>query len=116
MAQKRGIFGARPSAMTALSLALGAASPAYAAASLTTMGNIGDANKASRLIQHYTLDESKRVMEATATEPDGISEDVIRKVTIETAHGICADPRGAGWTLRVFLPNQSEPITTCRFR
>ncbi len=116
MAEKRGIFGARPSATAALALALGAAAPAYAAASLTTMGNIGDANKASRLIQNYTLDGSKRVMDATAAEPDGISEDVIRKVTIETAHGICADSRGAGWTLRVFLPNQSEPIATCRFR
>lgn len=116
MARQSGFFGSRKRAAGGLALVLGATSPAFAAASVTTMGNIGDANKASRLIQHYTLDESKRVMDATAAEPGGISEDVIRKVTIETAHGICADPRGAGWTLRVFLPNHSEPLTTCRFR
>jgi len=116
MARQGSTFVSSKTAVAALIFALGAAFSAHAAASLTTMGNIGDANKASRLIQHYTLDGSKRVMEATAAAPDGISEDVIRKVTIQTAHGICADPRGAGWTLRVFLPNQSEPVATCRFR
>jgi hypothetical protein len=91
--------------------------PAYAAASATTMGNIGDANKASGLIRHYTLHADTRVIEATAAVPEGgVSDEVVRKVTIETAHDICADPRGAGWTLRLFLPNESNPIATCRFR
>jgi hypothetical protein len=94
-----------------------AVSQAQAAASLQMMGNIGDANKASGLIRHYTLDGDKRTIDAVAAVPNGgVSEDVIRKVTVETAHDICADPRGAGWTLRVFLPDQTAPIATCRFR
>jgi hypothetical protein len=93
-----------------------AASQAQAAASPQMMGNIGDANKASGLIRHYTLDGSKRTIDAVAAVPSGgIGDDVIRKVTVETAHDICADRRGAGWTLRVFLPGQSDPIATCRF-
>ena len=105
----------RSAAMIVLGLA---ATQAQAAASPQMMGNIGDANKASGLIRHYTLDGDKRVMEATANVPaEGVSLDVIRKVTIETAHDICDDPRGAGWTLRIFMPDDpSAPIATCRFR
>jgi hypothetical protein len=98
-------------------LMLVAAQPAFAAASVETMGNIGDANKASGLIRRYTLHADTRVIEAVAAVPsEGVSLDVVRKVTVETAHDICADPRGAGWTLRLFLPDQSAPIATCRFR
>ena len=91
-------------------------SQAHAAASTQMMGNIGDANKASRLIHHYTLDGDRRRSTPWPPPNGGVSDDVIRKVTIETAHDICADPRGAGWTLRVFLPDQTAPIATCRFR
>jgi hypothetical protein len=115
MARQGRIFGSCKTAATALAFALGAALPASAAASLQIMGDIGDANKASGLLRHYTLHAETRVMDATAAVPNGISADVIRKVTIETAHGICADSRGAGWTLRFFLPDQSAPIATCRF-
>lgn len=100
-----------------IALILTSFAPAYAAASLKTMGNIGDANKASGLIRRYTLHGDTRIMEAVAAVPQGgISDDVIRRVTVETAHDICADSRGAGWTLRVFLPDHSDPIATCRFR
>jgi hypothetical protein len=102
-------------AMTA-ALVFCAASQAQAAASLQMMGNIGDANKASGLIRHYTLDGNQRTIDAVAAAPSGIGDDVIRKVTVETAHDICADRRGAGWTLRMFLPDQTAPIVTCRFR
>jgi hypothetical protein len=100
----------------AIALSLCAASQAQAAASAQMIGNIGDANKASGLIRHYTLDTDRRTIDAVAAVPSGISDDVIRKVTVETAHDICADRRGAGWTLRVFLPDQTAPIVTCRFR
>jgi hypothetical protein len=101
----------------AAAFGLCAISQAQAAASTQMMGNIGDANKASGLIRHYTLDGGHRTIDAVAAVPNGgISDDVIRKVTVETAHDICADPRGAGWTLRVFLPDQTAPIATCRFR
>jgi hypothetical protein len=114
---KQGMFRSGKLAAAAVVFGLGAVAQAQAAASLQMMGNIGDANKASGLIRHYSLDQDRRTMEAVAAVPNGgVSEDVIRKVTIETAHGICADPRGAGWTLRIFLPNQSEPVVTCRFR
>jgi hypothetical protein len=94
-----------------------AGTQAQAAASATMMGNIGDANKASGLIRHYSLDAATRTMQATAAVPsEGVSIEVIRKVTIQTAHDICADARGAGWTLKVYLPDQSDPIVTCRFR
>lgn len=108
----------RPGQWLATLVALGLVSTqAEAAASATMMGNIGDANRASGLIRHFSLDTGTRTMQATAAVPQGgVSLEVIRKVTIQTAHGICADPRGAGWTLKVYLPDQSEPIATCRFR
>jgi hypothetical protein len=108
----------RRSQWAATLVAFGLASTqAQAAASATMMGNIGDANKASGLIRHYSLDAATRTMQATAAVPsEGVSIEVIRKVTIQTAHDICADARGAGWTLKVYLPDQSDPIVTCRFR
>jgi hypothetical protein len=115
MAKDRAMFQRGIWVGTALILA--SATAAVAAASLTTMGNIGDANKASGLIRHYTLHGDTRVIEAVAAVPEGgVSDEVVRKVTVETAHDICADPRGAGWTLRLFLPDQSAPVATCRFR
>ncbi len=80
----------------AAAFGLCAVAQAQAAASSQMIGNIGDANKASGLIRHYTLDGSKRTIDAVAAVPSGISDDVIRKVTVETAHDICADRRGAG--------------------
>ena len=110
---RQGIFG-RAATLAVFGLV---ATQAHAAASVQTMGNIGDANKASGLIRHYSLDTNSRTIDATAAVPsEGVSLNVIRKVTIQTAHDICADARGAGWTLRLFLPDQSDPIATCRFR
>jgi hypothetical protein len=114
---KHAMFGADRLAAAAVAFGLCAASQAQAAASTQMMGNIGDANKASGLIRHYTLDAERRTIDAVAAVPNGgVSDEIIRKVTVETAHDICADPRGAGWTLRVFLPDQTAPIATCRFR
>ncbi len=115
---RQGTFGSFRLAATLGAFAFGALSQAQAAASLEMMGNIGDANKASGLIRHYTLDGGSRVISAVAAVPaEGVPLDIVRKVTIETAHDICADPRGAGWTLRIFLPDDpSQPIVTCRFR
>jgi hypothetical protein len=114
---KYAMFGPDRLAAAAVAFGLCALSQAQAAASTQMMGNIGDANKASGLIRHYTLDGDRRTIDAVAAVPNGgVSDDVIRKVTVETAHDICADPRGAGWTLRVFLPDQTTPIATCRFR
>jgi hypothetical protein len=103
-------------ALAAAAFVLAAALPARAT-NTTVMGDIGDANKASGLIRHYTLHPETRTIEAVAAVPsEGVSDDVIRKVTIQTAHDMCADGRGAGWTLKLYLPNnESEPLVTCRF-
>lgn len=80
------------------------------------LGNIGDANKASGLITHYSIHPETHSLDVIAATPLwGVNEKVIRQVAVETAHDICANGRVGGWTLRMFLPGESMPITTCRF-
>ena len=77
---KHAMFRPDGLAATAVAFGLCALSQAQAAASTQMMGNIGDANKASGLIRHYTLDGDKRTIDAVAAVPNGgVSEDVIAK-------------------------------------
>ncbi len=86
---------------------------------LKSLGNIGDAHKASGLITSYQIRSDTRSLDLIAATPRGgiISDKVERQVAGKTAREICATGAGrvsGSWTVRIFLPGESSPAAACR--
>ena len=84
---------------------------------IRTLGNIGDAHKAVRLITKYTINTSTRSLDLIAATPtvSSLSKEQERQIAADTARQICAESAVSGsWTVRIFMPGDSTPAGSCR--
>jgi hypothetical protein len=84
---------------------------------IRTLGNIGDANKAVRLITKYTINTDTRSLDLIAATPSvsSLSKEQERQIAADTARQICAEAAVSGsWTVRIFMPGDSAPAGSCR--
>jgi hypothetical protein len=83
---------------------------------IRTLGNIGDAHKAVRLITKYTINTSTRSLDLIAATPtvSSLSKEQERQIAADTARQICAEAAVSGsWTVRIFMPGDSTPAGSC---
>ena len=83
---------------------------------LRTLGNIGDAHKAVRLITKYTINTDTRSLDLVAAIPtvSSLSREQERQIAADTARQICAEGAVSGsWTVRIFMPGDSTPAGSC---
>ncbi len=90
---------------------------AAAADELQPFRNIGDGYRAVKVITSYDLHPETKTMDVVAKEPNdpSFSHDVMASLAARTVHEICANRTlRPGWTIRIFLPGESAPVSQCR--
>jgi hypothetical protein len=90
---------------------------AAAADELQPFRNVGDGYRAVKVITSYDLHPETKTMDIVAKEPNdpSFSHDVMASLAARTVHEICANRTlRAGWTIRIFLPGESAPVSQCR--
>ncbi len=109
--------GSAKAALSALALATcGFVSIAFAD-DLQSFRNVGDGYKAVKIITRYEIHADKKTMDLFAKEPNdpSLSREVRVRLAGQTARDICANRTlKAGWTVRMFLPDESSPAVSCR--
>jgi hypothetical protein len=107
--------GAR--SVAAATFALGAFIPLAQAEDLQPFRNVGDGYRAVKVITSYDLHADTKTMDIVAKEPNdpSFSRDLLASLATRTVHEICANHAlRPGWTIRIFLPNESSPVSQCR--
>ncbi len=90
---------------------------AAAADELQPFRNVGDGYRAVKVITSYDLHPETKTMDIVAKEPNdpSFTRDVLATLAARTVHEICANRTlRAGWTIRIFLPGESAPVSQCR--
>lgn len=111
--------------MTAKGAALACALAACGAPDLTradqlhAVDTIGNAHKSVGLLSHYTVNAETHSLDVIAAVPavSTLSKDVERKLAGDTAREMCGEGTAqgiSGWTVRMFMPGESTPASTCR--
>lgn len=84
---------------------------------LQMIRNIGDGYKSVKVISRYEIHADSKSFDLFAAVPSTsrASREVERQLAGQTIHQICSGGRmKVGWTVRIFLPDESSPIASCR--
>lgn len=84
---------------------------------LQMIRNIGDGYKSVRVITRYEIHPDTKSFDLYAAEPavPTGSKAIEAEIAGQTAQEICTGGRMTpGWTVRIFLPGNSVPATSCR--
>lgn len=97
--------------------AAGLAEGARAQDALQPLRNVGDGYKSVRVISKYDLNPETRTMDLVAADPNdnSISRETRVDIATQTVHEICANRViPGGWTIRIFLPGDPNPVASCK--
>lgn len=83
---------------------------------LQPLRNVGDGYKSVHVISKYDIHPETHQFDLTAMEPNdnSISRQTRVDIATQVVQEICANrviPRG--WTVRIFLPGDAEPASSC---